>query len=194
VVAKYPAALTSLGVTALQWPTGQSLNNTGEAVKFLDAFNTLVDSVSYLPTAPWPLAANGQGSSLILCDYNSDNSMATSWMACTTPTSLSLYNKTVNCNPGVVDHTSCLSSVTEVAKPTFQVYPNPNTGRFVISTSQSGNYDVQVIDLLGKTVASFQLNGTEQEAQINQPASGIYFVRLADQRSGQVSTVKIVVE
>jgi hypothetical protein len=66
--------------TAHQWTSG-TLSNSGEAIVIKDNFNILVDSVYYHTSAPWPTAANGNGSSLMLCDPSSDNSVAVNWVA-----------------------------------------------------------------------------------------------------------------
>ena len=45
---------------------GRSLSNSGEAFSVLDALNNTIATVSYLPTAPWPVEANTLGYSLVL--------------------------------------------------------------------------------------------------------------------------------
>ncbi len=45
---------------------GGSLSNGGEAFSLLDALNNTIATVSYLPTAPWPVEASTLGYSLVL--------------------------------------------------------------------------------------------------------------------------------
>jgi len=79
LVAKNAAAMQhAFGVTALQWTDG-SLNNTGEPIVINDNYGYLVDSVFYGVTPPWDTLANGFGSSLELCNPNSDNTDPLNW-------------------------------------------------------------------------------------------------------------------
>jgi len=68
------------GVDALEWTSG-ALSNGGEAIVLRKFDGVLVDSVNYADEEPWPLAADGDGSSLTLCDPTSDNSLAENWSA-----------------------------------------------------------------------------------------------------------------
>lgn len=69
---------TSFGFAADTVFTG-GLSNTGEDIALHDAAGNTVDSVDYKTTAPWPTLAAGQGRSLQLCDYMTDNLIATNW-------------------------------------------------------------------------------------------------------------------
>jgi hypothetical protein len=77
--------LSSLyGVTGIQY-TG-SLLNVGMTLLLKNNSNATIDSVPYSPNAPWPTIAAGHGVSIQLCDYNSDNSIASSWKRSITKT------------------------------------------------------------------------------------------------------------
>jgi len=79
LVAKSSAAMQhTFGVTALQWTDG-SLNNNGEPITIYDNLGYMVDSVYYGSAPPWDTLANGFGSSLELCDPNSDNTNPANW-------------------------------------------------------------------------------------------------------------------
>ncbi len=92
---------SAFGLTAFQWNTGSALNNTGETIMLKDNAGIAVDSVSYLAgSGGWPAAANGQGASMVLCDYNSDNNVAANWAAATTPTSIFIGTTEILANPG----------------------------------------------------------------------------------------------
>ncbi len=92
VVAKNAAAVQNFfGITGvLQWDNGETLSNTGEALVLKDASTNLIDSVSYLPTAPWPTAANGFGGSIMLCDPSLPGTAGASWIAAM-PSNASIY-------------------------------------------------------------------------------------------------------
>ncbi len=69
----------AFNLTAFQWDAGQALNNTGELIILEDASGNILDSLRYSAMGPWPVEANGGGSSLQLCDPASDNSLASNW-------------------------------------------------------------------------------------------------------------------
>ncbi len=60
--------------------TGQ-LSNDGETVTLVDAAANALFSVTYDDKEPWPLAADGLGSSLVLTDPNAPANDAASWVA-----------------------------------------------------------------------------------------------------------------
>ena len=69
---------------ALIWTTG-TLDNAGETIQLLDAVSNEIDRVTYRPTAPWPVEADGQGSSLALIHPKWNNALPASWRASTVP-------------------------------------------------------------------------------------------------------------
>ena len=79
---------------------GALADATGENVELGDAAGNVVDYVDYMSLPPWPAGTNGQGSSLVLCDVNADNSLPASWAAATTPTNVFINNLQVLANPG----------------------------------------------------------------------------------------------
>ena len=68
----------TFGINTYQWD-GNSLGNSGEIVTLYNPLGEIVDQVPYDDGAGWPNAADGDGPSLILCDYNADNSLASNW-------------------------------------------------------------------------------------------------------------------
>ncbi|MFT4759140.1 MAG: hypothetical protein ACI9XO_000004 [Paraglaciecola sp.] len=82
--------LDSLGVIALDWPTGQNLTNSSENIVLNDATGTMIDNVTYGDGGDWPTAADGDGPSLVLCDFDADNNDPANWIACTTPSGFTL--------------------------------------------------------------------------------------------------------
>jgi hypothetical protein len=84
IVAKNANAVNAFfGIAgSLQWDAGQGLtNNNGEAVVIKDAAGSVIDSVRYYVTAPWPTTANGLGGSLMKCDPIAMPNLAGSWVA-----------------------------------------------------------------------------------------------------------------
>jgi PKD repeat protein len=76
------AIQNTFGKASLQWTSG-ALSNTGEAITIRDNYSSIVDQVTYSNVAPWPTLADGHGSSLSLCDPNSNNALAAFWKAST---------------------------------------------------------------------------------------------------------------
>jgi plastocyanin len=94
--AKFEAAF---GKPAFKWVSG-ALSNGGETIALSDASGNVVDSVAYKPADGWPPAANGQGPSLVLCDYDADNNNPVNWAAAITPTGFLVNNVEILANPG----------------------------------------------------------------------------------------------
>lgn len=79
VVASHPdTILARYGVTALGPWTG-NLSSDGERVTLRNASDEVVDEVDYKSEFPWPIAANGSGSSMELIHPALDNNLGSSW-------------------------------------------------------------------------------------------------------------------
>ena len=79
VVAENPATVLSrYGVTAFG-PWAGGLNNDGEQITLRDFFNDIVDEVDFKNEFPWPIAADGSGSSAQLANPTLDNDLGSSW-------------------------------------------------------------------------------------------------------------------
>ena len=75
--------METYGVNALQWTDGQ-LPNSGE-IELVDNSNFQIDYVMYGGFGNgWTNLASALGFSLELCDVNSDNTLASNWMASST--------------------------------------------------------------------------------------------------------------
>lgn len=90
------------GGTAYQWTSG-ALGNGGEDIELRDAMGNVVDFVDYDDAAPWDEAADGSGSSLVLCDPSSDNSLAESWIAGVQPSGIFISGTQILGSPGSVN-------------------------------------------------------------------------------------------
>lgn len=110
VVVAYDAAKfnQAFGFTPLAWNTAafNGLNNSGELIRLVDADSVFVDSVRYSTGNLWPTAANGQGPSLVLCDFNTDNGNPANWAAATTPSGYVTNNIEMLANPGAASDCS----------------------------------------------------------------------------------------
>ncbi|HAH34588.1 MAG TPA: secretion system protein Por, partial [Flavobacteriaceae bacterium] len=99
----------------------RDLSNRSYNIILSDALGNTIDQVNYMDSDPWPEQADGEGPYLQLVDVNSDNSLASNWIA----SSQSL-------------------SIEDVATPQTQiiVYPNPTNGIVTIE------YDFSITDAL----------------------------------------------
>ena len=77
--ANFQALYGNNAVVAGQW-TG-SLNNSGEAIVLRDADGNKIHDFTYLPTPPWPAAANGQGPSLEVINVEGNYIDGLNWRA-----------------------------------------------------------------------------------------------------------------
>jgi uncharacterized repeat protein (TIGR03803 family) len=81
----------------------------------------------------------------------------------------------------------------EKSQNKFSVYPNPNTGNFTVAFGQQlNNANINVKDVLGKTVYTTTISGDKHNVQFTQ-AKGIYFVNIQTEQ-GERTTLKLVVE
>lgn len=73
------------------------------------------------------------------------------------------------------------------------VYPNPTTGEATVHASRPGNYTLQVFNSLGQLVHTDTLR---EQASFDMGAmqSGVYFVKLIDQKTGNAASEKLVVQ
>ncbi|MCS3795765.1 T9SS type A sorting domain-containing protein [Niastella sp. OAS944] len=84
--------------------------------------------------------------------------------------------------------------IESLVKKDIKIYPNPVNDHLTISLPKNNNYNniqIDIIDLLGKSVASKKYQGTNNSINFNGLSSlsgGLYFVRLTD-GNGQVLQV-----
>ena len=159
--------------------TGFGLSGSGEFMKLVKKEEQIIDSLTYDDNLPWPVEADGGGSTLELIDPAKDNSVAQSWKA-------SVGHGT----PGRVNSV-LTSSEKNVKTPVpdklslSQNYPNP----FNPSTSigftlpVSSKVKVTVYNQLGQQVAIITDGeysaGTHQlNFYANNLASGVYYYRI----------------
>jgi uncharacterized repeat protein (TIGR01451 family) len=74
----------------------------------------------------------------------------------------------------------------------FSAYPNPATGSVNIKLQDAASASIKITNVLGKTVLTSQMNGTESTLDIAALSSGVYFITL--QAGSTQSTQKIIVK
>lgn len=93
------------GVESFQCLSG-GLSNGGENIVLYDAGGNVVDSVNYDDAGDWPSAddgTDGAGGSIVLCDYESDNTLGTNWTVSTAASVGQIDGTDVYASPGAVN-------------------------------------------------------------------------------------------
>ncbi len=88
-----------LGTSSIQWDSG-ALKNGGEAITLKDSNGDVVDMVEYGAGGDWPTEATGGGSSMELCDVDSDNNDPENWVASTKATGKIVNGTEIMASPG----------------------------------------------------------------------------------------------
>ncbi len=101
------------GLTPLVWTAG-ALSNNGEAIELKDAMGNVKDNVTYANAVPWPVEAAGMGPSIVLCDFNSDNSLPANWQAAPTGTGVIVNGIEVKGNPNAASGCTGTNQITAV--------------------------------------------------------------------------------
>ncbi len=172
------------------------LSNGGEVIRLYDNYNSLVDSVHYDDTDPWPLSPDGTGPTLELISPDLDNDYAQNWTA---------YIK--NGTPGAQNLIYTSSGIhEEYLSPgpgnnfLYQNYPNPfdlytNISYYI---AKSGHVRLKIYDISGREILN--LVNEYQQADtytVNMNAgdltSGFYFYTLEVNREFVSSRRMIIV-
>ncbi len=75
----------------------------------------------------------------------------------------------------------------------FDIYPNPSVGAINISAKERFDINAEIYNTAGKLVKTFTANSdSKREISISELQDGVYFIRLIDTESREVSTKKII--
>ncbi len=150
-----------------------NLSNASELIRLYNSESSIVDSLTYDDSVPWPVEPDGTGYTLALQDPNSDNSLPENW------TYSSNYG-----TPGVVN--DWVSGVDEIEIPIAfslgQNYPNPFNPSTTIpfSIPRSGMVTIEIYSILGQRVKvildEYMSAGYHSIVfKVDDLANGIYF-------------------
>ncbi len=152
------------GFIPLQWTSG-SLTNTGEIIELRNPGGSVADVVEYANTAAWSIAADGNGASLVLCDYESDNNNSTNWESSISSTGIMVEGKDLNADPGMENN--CFVPLS--------AYPIRDIGTMT-SVNAEG-----ILDSLNKKC---ELQGVVYGVNLNLSNDGLQFVLIDENNNG----------
>ncbi|HTA61244.1 MAG TPA: T9SS type A sorting domain-containing protein, partial [Bacteroidia bacterium] len=130
------------------------------------------------------------------------------WINCANNTAIAgataqLYTATANGNYKVfVNNTTCTDTSACVSVTTvgieqhtananqISIYPNPNNGSFVITTSEHAN-TIMVTDIFGNELMSVIPNGKTTNINLSAQPSGVYFIKIIANGSQTVKRIII---
>jgi hypothetical protein len=159
------------------------LSSTGDDVNLFNAEGVLVDWVNFAVNAPWPIGANGTGSSIELVNPLADNNMGSNWRESAnggTPGNLNLW-------------TLPLSSKeeTSVNVASMDCFPSPFTDftTIRIETPEPGDYSLEIYDLKGRMVkiladqkveqGAYYIDWDGRDTNNDMLPGGVYIIRLS---------------
>jgi len=184
------AILNTMGVHAFQWTAG-GLNNGGEEIEIRDFTGSVVDYVDYDDMLPWDTLADGYGPSLTLCDPASDNSLAENWRASVNLVATNTAGDSIYATPGENCSDVGYHNITTCVP--FRIFPNPGNGMFYISSVEIINYDLRIVNRLGKTIYSTRLSGQYNILDKRDLPSGFYIIQILDLKNNQTLSQKIII-
>jgi hypothetical protein len=154
------------------------LGNSGDCIKLYDAYMSFVDSVRYSDNSPWPILADGFGSSLSLIAPDLNNDLISSW---SDQYMLTPGDTNIKESEAVI----VLNKESKQGNRLYQNYPNPCSGNTMISyeITNHGKVSLTIIDMFGRQVRSlvkeYQNAGSYKAVfDAGSIASGTYFYAL----------------
>lgn len=87
--------------------------------------------------------------------------------------------------------TSVKRTATDLVKEQIIIYPNPTQGTLNFKNISSGDKQVYIYDLQGKLLGEHPL---QQQLEVNYLDNGLYLITVLDEKTGKISTQKIVVQ
>jgi len=85
-----------------------------------------------------------------------------------------------------------ITTVSDLEKSIFSVFPNPTSGDFVVQLDKAKEYDLAVYNVLGQTVLSKSINAMSTKINLSMFDKGIYTVELKD--GDAIYNEKVLVE
>ncbi|MFK7907778.1 MAG: CotH kinase family protein [Chitinophagales bacterium] len=159
------------------------LSSDEDAVRLFDSEMNLRDEVHYQATAPWPLAANGEGATLELKKPDLDNSLAENWSSFHDFGSPNKINNDIN------------NIFTERLIQNLLYYPNPFTDEINITFSlqKTTKIKVSLYRMDGSLVHSIfegklGFGKHQLEANIDFLSKGVYLLQIIEENGATITS------
>lgn len=138
----------------------------GDAVRIYDAKGALTDSVQYDRRAPWPVEADGNGTSLELIDAQRDNSRPENWKASLIRLGTPGKHNSVYEPQSVYDNTRPDNTI-------LSVYPNPMSekGYLHAEVPAESVMHLDIYDVLGRLMWNYGGRFPSGEMNVEIPAA-----------------------
>jgi hypothetical protein len=81
---------------------------------------------------------------------------------------------------------TCERCFDKTEKNNIQIYPNPTSGKIVVESEKSNVESIEIFDIVGRKLSTFNFQLSTNEIDISHLAAGIYFMKVDSK------TVKIV--
>jgi hypothetical protein len=150
----------------------RDLSNSSQNLTLSDAFGNVIDQVTYTDETPWPETADGDGFYLELLNVNSDNTLASNWIA--------------NSNESLSVHGFNTSAID------FAVYPNPAKEKVTVNAKQTIQ-EILIFNPLGQEIKRINVHSKSIEISIRELHKGIYYIEVKLINGDRIST-KIIKE
>jgi len=149
------ALLNNFGVSGYQWNSG-ALSNDGEQIGIINSVGDTIYTVTYSTEGSWPNTTSIRGSSIELCDYDSDPQTPTNWNLSQGFTNVIINNALLTGSPGHPNLAVCqLRDYASIAINEI-MYESPNW-----------DTELQYIELYNHGSETINLNNWSMEGDIN---------------------------
>lgn len=85
------------------------------------------------------------------------------------------------------------ASLNEISADWVRVYPNPASNQVTIEVSNDRIASVEIVDVVGKVIATAALNGNKATMDVSNFTNGTYFYQLKDLQGTTLTTEKMVI-
>ena len=137
----------------------RNLSNDSEELVLRDAYGNIIDQVKYKDDFPWPEDADGNGAFLKLVSLDSDNSLASSWVA---------QNDTAeNLSVNAFQYGNFVS-----------LAPNPVSDKLKINSPKGKISTIQLWSVNGKLYDTYNPNNQQFELDMSNFENGLYLLQI----------------
>ena len=158
VLSKYPDILMNrLGISSIAWTEG-TLSDGGELLEIVNVDGAVVDAVMYDDEGDWSEMADGNGTSLVLCNPVRDNNVASNWGVSTYDADIDVNGVNIFINPGTINFCQyTVAGISETNADGQIVFEGPARvlGRALGVNLRPSGLQFTITDELGEGIALF---------------------------------------